>query len=265
MAFRDSSQLITIGEFARLGGVSIKALRLYANLGLLPPAVVKPQSRYRLYSRVQLSRLHRILLLKNAGLALGGIGSELSQRDQAALTKIHESLLSRAQEIQRQLAWVEAEIRAARNGTESVAPRVVLKRIPKMKVMSQRERIESYDQADGMLQELGKVIPRPARLISGAIWHDCGRRTRIIDCEAFWVLNRTVRTTHVSNELPPATMASILHEGDESAVDASYEIARRWIRDNQFKISGPNREIYLAHTVSDPSATMIEIQFPIEE
>ena len=131
MESRDALQLICIGEFARLGGVSIKALRLYAELGLLPPAVVKPQSRYRLYSRSQLPRVHRILLLKNAGFALAEIGVQLSHRDEATMTKIRARLLDRAEEIQRQLGWVDAELRAA--------ARVVVKRVPKLEVWSRRQ------------------------------------------------------------------------------------------------------------------------------
>jgi DNA-binding transcriptional MerR regulator len=74
----DASQWLGIGEFARSGGVSIKALRLYADLGLLQPAAVKPQSRYRLYTRSQLPTLHRILLLKSAGFALAGVRCRLA-------------------------------------------------------------------------------------------------------------------------------------------------------------------------------------------
>jgi DNA-binding transcriptional MerR regulator len=247
MESRDASQLICIGEFARLGGVSIKALRLYAELGLLPPAVVRPQSRYRLYSRSQLPRLHRILLLKNAGFALAEIGGQLSHRDEATLAKIRARLLDRAEEIQRQLGWVDAELRAA--------ARVVVKRVPKLEVWSQRQWIDSYDQADVLLEELGGQVPEPARLVSGAIWHDCGQRSGRIDCEVFWVFHRVVRG-EASNEFGPVTVASILHEGDESAIGSSYEAVDRWIRENRFHVAGPKREIYLG-------GSLTEIQIPI--
>jgi DNA-binding transcriptional MerR regulator len=247
MESRDASQLIWIGEFARLGGVSIKALRLYAELGLLPPAVVRPQSRYRLYSRSQLPRLHRILLLKNAGFALAEIGGQLSHRDEATLAKIRARLLDRAEEIQRQLGWVDAELRAA--------ARVVVKRVPKLEVWSQRQWIDSYDQADVLLEELGGQVPEPARLVSGAIWHDCGQRSGRIDCEVFWVFHRVVRG-EASNEFGPVTVASILHEGDESAIGSSYEAVDRWIRENRFHVAGPKREIYLG-------GSLTEIQIPI--
>jgi effector-binding domain-containing protein len=63
--------------------------------------------------------------------------------------------------------------------------------------------------------------------------------------------------------LAPATVASILHEGDESTIGASYAIARRWIADNRFQIAGPNREIYLGSTGTEPGESITEIQFPI--
>jgi DNA-binding transcriptional MerR regulator len=258
----NSSQLITIGKFARIGGVSIKALRLYAKLDLLHPDEITPKSRYRLYSRGQLAKLHRILQLKNVGLGLAQIGHQLSANDEVALSKLRENLASRAEEIQRQLSWVEAEIHAARNGTGSVVPSVVIKRTPRMRVSSQRERIDSYDQADTMLRDLGRHMLLSDRLVSGAIWHDCGNSSRTIDCEVFWILNRTAQN-EAAKEFAPATVASVLHEGDESTIGATYEAAQRWIRDNRFKIIGPNREIYLGATGTEPDGTLIEIQFPI--
>jgi DNA-binding transcriptional MerR regulator len=39
--------MFSIGEFARLGAVSIRTLRLYDEIGLLPPAEVDPDTGYR--------------------------------------------------------------------------------------------------------------------------------------------------------------------------------------------------------------------------
>jgi len=263
MELDDASRLITIGEFARLGGVSIKALRIYAEIGLLQPAAIKPQSRYRMYSRTQLSRLHRILTLKNAGLPLAQISSQLLHRDQPTLSRIRASLLSRAQDLQQQLAWVEAEMFASRNRGSAIAP-VVVKRAPEMRILSQRRRIDTYDDANGMLCELGKKAPGSIRLVSGTIWHDCGAKTKIIDCEAFWVLNRGLRA-RAAKTLSAVTMVSVIHECDESRIGESYDAARRWIVDNHYEIAGPNREIYLGASPADSSLAVTEVQFPVRK
>ena len=46
--------MFSIGEFARLGAVSIRTLRHYDEIGLLPPAEVDPVTGYRSYSAKQL-------------------------------------------------------------------------------------------------------------------------------------------------------------------------------------------------------------------
>lgn len=66
--------MLTIGEFARLGQVTVKALRHYDALGLLKPAAIDPQSGYRRYTEAQLPRLERIGELKALGFRLEVIG-----------------------------------------------------------------------------------------------------------------------------------------------------------------------------------------------
>ncbi len=53
---------LTIGEFAKLRGVNINSLLYYEKLGILLPAYVDPNSRYRYYAPEQLSTLDIILL-----------------------------------------------------------------------------------------------------------------------------------------------------------------------------------------------------------
>lgn len=249
---------MTIGEFARLGGVSVKALRIYARMGLLQPAAIKSWSGYRLYSASQLPKLHRILMLKNAGIPLAQISAQSFRCDAATLSKVRASLTSRAEQIQQQLAWLETEIHASRSGS---AAAVVIKKAPEMRVLAKRSEIDSYEQADLMLGDLRRQVRAGARLVAGAIWHDCGQKSRVIDCEVFWVVNRNTGV-RVIRQLPASTVASVLHEGDDSTIGATYESARRWIADNRYEVIGPNREIYLG-TLEDDSRTLVEIQFPV--
>ncbi len=65
--------LLTIGAFARAADLTPKALRLYDELGLLPPAAVDPESGYRLYDPRQLSRARLIAQLRRIGMPLSEI------------------------------------------------------------------------------------------------------------------------------------------------------------------------------------------------
>ncbi|MQY14901.1 hypothetical protein SRB5_50770 [Streptomyces sp. RB5] len=63
-------ELLTIGVFARAVGLSAKALRLYDELGLLPPAVVDGDSGYRFYEPAQAERARLIAWLRRVGMPL---------------------------------------------------------------------------------------------------------------------------------------------------------------------------------------------------
>ena len=59
--------MLSIGDFARLAGVSVRMLRHYDRLGLVPAAHVDPSSGYRYYEPGQLPRIHALLALKDLG------------------------------------------------------------------------------------------------------------------------------------------------------------------------------------------------------
>jgi len=65
--------LMSSGEFARASGLSRKALRLYDELGLLPPARTDPVSAYRFYEPAQLEQARLVAWLRRLGMPLAGI------------------------------------------------------------------------------------------------------------------------------------------------------------------------------------------------
>jgi len=67
--------LMSSGEFARVSGLSRKALRLYDELGLLTPARVDPQSGYRFYAPAQLEQARLVAWLRRLGMPLAAIRS----------------------------------------------------------------------------------------------------------------------------------------------------------------------------------------------
>ncbi|MEU5367025.1 MerR family transcriptional regulator [Streptomyces sp. NPDC005925] len=70
-------ELMVIGEFAALSRLSHKALRLYADKGLLEPAHVDPDTHVRHYLPSQLRQARLITLLRAVGMPLGLIGTVL--------------------------------------------------------------------------------------------------------------------------------------------------------------------------------------------
>ncbi|MGV9599238.1 MerR family transcriptional regulator [Streptosporangium sandarakinum] len=77
---------MSIGEFAELTGLSLKALRLYDEQGLLKPASVDPWSRHRRYSAAQLEPALRLKALRAAGVPLADAPPFLDDPRTAAAT-----------------------------------------------------------------------------------------------------------------------------------------------------------------------------------
>ncbi|RNG30676.1 MerR family transcriptional regulator [Streptomyces botrytidirepellens] len=96
--------LLTIGAFARASRLSPKALRLYDELGLLPPARVEPHSGYRLYDPAQLERARLVAWLRRLGMPLTRIRTVCELDPGAA-----------AREVRAYWAQVEADTAARRD------------------------------------------------------------------------------------------------------------------------------------------------------
>ena len=116
---------LKIGDFARMGQVTVQTLRHYDELGLLKPSEVDPLSGYRYYMLNQLPRLHRILALKDLGFSLEQIMHLLEddlppaelrgmlRLKQAELRRQVEEGLDRLERLEARLRLIEEEGEAA--------------------------------------------------------------------------------------------------------------------------------------------------------
>jgi DNA-binding transcriptional MerR regulator len=75
--------LLTIGRFARLAGLSVGALRHYDELDLLRPARTDPFTNYRLYARGQLETARMIVRLRDLEVPLETIREFLATDEPA--------------------------------------------------------------------------------------------------------------------------------------------------------------------------------------
>jgi DNA-binding transcriptional MerR regulator len=71
---------MTIGTFAQRSRLSLKALRLYDELGLLPPAAVDDSTGYRYYRDDQIERARLIALLRRLDMPLDRISQVVDLR-----------------------------------------------------------------------------------------------------------------------------------------------------------------------------------------
>ncbi|WP_433369451.1 MerR family transcriptional regulator [Actinoplanes sp. CA-142083] len=96
-------RLITIGQLAAYAGVTIKAVRVYHDRGLLPEPP-RDESGYRRYDAGHAIQLVKVKTLADAGVPLARIRELLAAGDDefaAAITEIDDALRRRAEEIRR--------------------------------------------------------------------------------------------------------------------------------------------------------------------
>ena len=88
MSLNGRPDLLAIGAFARRSRLSLKALRLYAELDLLPPAQVDSETGYRYYAVGQIERARLIGLLRRLDMPLARIAGVLELEGKAAAREI---------------------------------------------------------------------------------------------------------------------------------------------------------------------------------
>jgi effector-binding domain-containing protein len=266
--------MLKIGDFSKLGQVSLKTLRFYDEMGLLKPAHVDESSGYRYYAVSQLPRLNRILALKDLGFALEQIAS-LLQADLPA-EQLRGMLRLKQAQIQQQmraeqdlLARLEARLRhIEREGTASDYD-VVIKSVKPIKVALVRDILPAYPEIVRLRNEVYAYL-RSAGLKPagpwGAIWHENEYKERDVDATGYVPVGGDAPAAErvALATLPAETMASVIHQGRYSDLVHAYAAIPARIESNGYRIVGYNREIYLEGSDAyDDPASVTEIQFPV--
>src|SRR6266699_2050695 len=154
---------LKIGEFARVGQVSIATLRYYDQCGLLKPLALDPETGYRYYSLDQLPRLNRILALKELGFPLEQIAQLLEEdlsleqlRGMFTLKQAQTQHLIDTE--QARLTRLAAWIRQIEQEGKMPAYEVLLKQVDALLVASIRDRIPNIAERGHLYETLSKYL-----------------------------------------------------------------------------------------------------------
>lgn len=270
--------MFSIGDFARLGRVSVRMLRHYDALGLLPPARVDGASGYRLYEAAQLSQLNRIVALKDLGFTLQQVRSILD--DKVSVEELRGMLRLRQAELQSQiasgaarLAQVETRLRTIESEGAMPTDEVQIKRIPAVRIAELTATAASFEPSsitpvigplyERLYRQLGQVGVKPAgpgiayyeEAADGTVVVHAGVtvNTEPADGQAFAVV-----------DLPEiAAAATIVHRGPMDSVLTTLQTLARWVEDNGYRSTGFNREFYIEYGCGDPADWATELQEPV--
>ena len=266
--------MISIGDFARLGRVSVRMLRHYDTLGLLRPEYVDPNSGYRFYRPAQLRRLNRIVALKDLGLRLDQVRAIIDE--QVTGDQLRAMLRLRQAELEAQildgrhrLARVQARLRLIDAEETMTHPDVITKSVPAATVVGLTATAASATQED-VGPVVGPMYPTIMQHLAAADATPTGPSIAYYTPapESSEDALRVYVTFPVAAdsvpglervEIPAAEVASAVHRGPIEGVDAAYQLLHTWVRDHGFTDTGRAREVYL-ECPDDTSEWITEIQ-----
>lgn len=268
--------VIRIGDFARIGQVSVVTLRHYDDIGLLKPSAVDVATGYRLYEVAQLARLNRILALKDLGFSLGQIELVL---EGVTPEQLRGMLTMKQAESERQLAddherltRIGARLKQIELEGEMSDYDVILKDVPAMVVASRRVTIPTNDQVPQILgaafdEAYGLVKAQGAKDVGPciALWYQGADVFESEDAEAAVPIGQQFAGTDRVKvyELAGDQMASVVHRGDYANFNLAHAAILSWIESNGYRASGAIREVYLKDAHGDPANAVTEIQYPV--
>jgi DNA-binding transcriptional MerR regulator len=275
-----SSQLVPIGRFARITGLTVKALRHYDMVGLLRPARVDPANGYRYYTLDQARDAEAVLRLRAFEIPLDEIRLLLDADE----TTFRERLTAHRARLNGRLAATRralAELEALIEGKEPLVPdrdrdvtefEIDIRELPEQVVVGTKERVHVNDLKSAIprgitevheyLEELGVQPVGPPITICPFPDDD-----DMVDLANTWPVAEEVhgRAPIDSWTLPPVRALWMRHRGPYERLPESYRLLEEVMARSGLEPADAPREIYVTdpQEVSDPAAYVTEIAWPI--
>jgi DNA-binding transcriptional MerR regulator/effector-binding domain-containing protein len=258
-----------IGDFSRLGQVSVRMLRHYESLGLLIPETVDEFTGHRRYGAGQLTRLNRIMALNALGIPLRSIAdlldSELST--DGLVEMLHgrrQQLLAEQSAVVAALAEVDFRLALVERTTMD-HPDCIIKKLPPERILGRTALLGEppFDTA-----EIGPLFDSAANAIAEAGGEPTMGVGLYTETAAGTEVTCGFRTSTTSmgseppletTELPSCMAATLVHEGSMNQIGASWQHLAKWTIAQSWELVGPCREVYL-ETSPD---WVVELQQPV--
>lgn len=259
-----------IGDFARLGQVSVRMLRNYDELGLLVPAQVDPWTSYRSYTASQLARLNRIVALRGLGFGLEAIGHLLD--DDLSVEQLEGMLKLRRAELADQLRSTSDQLRAVERrlrlieGEQKMDHELLVKPVPAVRLAELSGTVAGQDAVSDLVGPLFSRVydalvaagSQPGLAVGYYVTTEDG-----LECHAGFTFAGEPADGLQMAELPAIGEAvTLVHLGSMERIGESWQAIGRWLEENDAEPSGACREVYLETPADDQDAWVTELQQP---
>jgi len=268
---------LKIGEFSRLGRVTVRALRHYEEIDLLTPEIVDRDTGYRYYSVGQLQKVFSITKLKSMGYSLEEI-RDLWDDDQHFPTV--ESLEEKIRKCEDELAVLKERKRMLKAVVASQKKlhkmeKVYFESLPAITVASHRTVIPSFEDLGRLCYEvigpemarLGCECPEPGYCYT--VEHG-GYKPQDIDIEYCEKVTKKGTDSAVIKfkDIPAVPQAACLKVfGPYDKLYDNYVELFAYLEKEGYKITDAPRAVYVdgIWNQEDPAKWLTIIQVPVEK
>jgi DNA-binding transcriptional MerR regulator len=262
--------MLSIGDFARYAGVSVRMLRHYDALGLLTPTCVDPVTGYRSYAPELLARANGLVALKDLGFSLDQVGTLLDRSLDPVV--LREMLDVRRRELEGQieqdrtrLADVERRLRLM-EGERTMELEFVEKQLPEVTLtqlsdhVAEAEEVGSrvgplFEQLVHRIEENGGHATHP-----GVAWYS-GSGEGMDIATGFPDAGDVPGTEQGTLTAEPRAVTAVYH-GAMTHIGDAWQALAAHVQKAGLEFAGPCREVYLQ--TSGPQETWVtELQQPV--
>lgn len=265
------NDLLSIGAFASLTRLSIKALRLYDQLGLLEPRQVDPQTGYRFYSIDQLSSARMIRNMRDMDMPLATIRQVLAALPSSPATAealVREYAEMREWQANQIRVQVEQFVQQIQQEQNPMSFEVNVKTIPTQQVLSLTHRVKVGKLESTILQsikELNTLAREQNASASDApfgIYHGTINEQDDGPIEICLPVSGQVKTQGnvVAKQLEGGNAACVTLVGKQCSfpeVLGGYDAAADWIQKNGYEMAESPREVWYAPPGDDEKIEIV--------
>jgi DNA-binding transcriptional MerR regulator/predicted transcriptional regulator YdeE len=268
---------VSIGEFSRLTHISVKALRHYHDVGVLIPARVDGQSKYRSYELTQLGDAHLVRRLRELDMPLDAVRIVLAatskrERDDAiALHLEHmERQLTRTREMVASLRILlagplddqEISLRTVAAMTALSISAIVSP--VDIEVWSQR----TFGQLAGLAASYDLAMNGESGSLFGTSFfeEEQGPVTAFVGLESMTIdLSKALPSGCAIEAIAGGQYAVAVHRGPYRDLDCTYGTVGSYVNTHYVTAFAPIRERYLvgSDVASDPADFRTEVMWPV--
>lgn len=268
---------MSIGEFSRYSGFSVRMLRHYAERGVLTPAERDEDSGYRRYAPAQLQDAGRVRMLRDAGCGIPAIVELLPLfADPDALRPRLRAHIAELQAEARRVAERQARASNLLDELELRAGRLhVSERVfPALRVLYLRRTVADYPAEGSLWRDFSGPVatltadePNTFGDVVGATYFDEEYRDDDVEM-AIWREYRGDRVPSGGYEivqLPERRVASVTHRGGFETIGEATGAAGAWLVERDRVRAGPIFNVYVHGPGCDPNPAnwITEVNVPI--